>query len=156
MEEREDIKIFFSYPNNDTGGDDIIKLINEFVAENSNRSVVFPSLGARRYLSVLRCVKAVVGNSSSGILEVPSMHIPTLNIGIRQMGRQRAESVVDCDTTYESIKAGLDRVLSDEMCSHARTINNPYEKANTLEQIVEIVATFPLEKIIQKPFHDIK
>lgn len=156
LEEREDIKIFFSYPNNDTGGDDIIKLINEFVAENSNRSVVFPSLGARRYLSVLRCVKAVVGNSSSGILEVPSMHIPTLNIGIRQMGRQRAESVVDCDTTYESIKAGLDRVLSDEMCSHARTINNPYEKANTLEQIVEIVATFPLEKIIQKPFHDIK
>ena len=156
LEEREDIKIFFSYPNNDTGGDDIIKLINEFVAENSNRSVVFPSLGARRYLSVLRCVKAVVGNSSSGILEVPSMHIPTLNIGIRQMGRQRAESVVDCDTTYESIKAGLDRVLSDEMCSHARTINNPYEKANTLEQIVEIVVTFPLEKIIQKPFHDIK
>lgn len=156
LEEREDIKIFFSYPNNDTGGDAIISLIEDFVARNSHRSVVFPSLGARRYLSVLRCVKAVVGNSSSGILEVPSMHIPTLNIGIRQMGRQRAESVVDCDTTYESIKAGLDRVLSEEECTRARTIQNPYEKAGTLETIVETVATFPLENIIQKPFHDIK
>lgn len=156
LEELNDIKIFFSYPNNDTGGESIISLIEDFVARNPERSVVFPSLGARRYLSVLRCVKAVVGNSSSGILEVPSMHIPTLNIGIRQMGRQRAESVIDCDTTYESIKAGLDRVLSDEECRRAIEIHNPYEKDGTLEKIVEIVATFPLENIIQKPFHDIK
>jgi hypothetical protein len=134
----------------------IIDLIEEFVAQHPERSVVFPSLGARRYLSVLRCVAAVVGNSSSGILEVPSMHIPTLNIGIRQKGRQRATSVIDCGVSLEEISAGLSQVLSQEERNRARNIQNPYEQPDTLNKIVEIVATFPLDNIIQKPFYDIK
>lgn len=150
-----EIKVFFSYPNNDTGGDAIINMINDFATRNSQRCVVFPSLGARRYLSVLKCVKAVVGNSSSGILEVPSMHIPTLNIGIRQQGRQRADSVIDCGTSFEEIKEGLDKVLSQEVCNNAKLSVNPYEQPDTLNKIVEIVATFPLENIISKPFYDI-
>lgn len=156
LDRRKDIKILFSYPNNDTGGNDIIQLIDRFVSNNADRSAVFPSLGARRYLSVLRCVSAVVGNSSSGIIEVPSMHIPTLNIGIRQKGRQRAESVIDCGVTFEEISEGLEKVLSEESISSARTCNNPYEQAETLDKIVEITATYPLENIIQKPFYDIK
>lgn len=156
LDRRKDIKILFSYPNNDTGGNDIIQLIDRFVSNNADRSAVFPSLGARRYLSVLRCVSAVVGNSSSGIIEVPSMHIPTLNIGIRQKGRQRAESVIDCGVTFEEISEGLEKVLSEESISSARTCNNPYEQAGTLDKIVEITATYPLENIIQKPFYDIK
>ena len=155
LELHQDYKILFSYPNNDPSGQIIIELIEDFVSRNHERSIVFPSLGARRYLSVLKCVSAVVGNSSSGILEVPSMHIPTLNIGIRQQGRQRAESVIDCGTSFEDICAGLERVLSAEEQARAKTIANPYEQPNTLNKIVETVATFPLDNIIQKPFYDI-
>ena len=155
LELHQDYKILFSYPNNDPSGQVIIELIEDFVSRNHERSIVFPSLGARRYLSVLKCVSAVVGNSSSGILEVPSMHIPTLNIGIRQQGRQRAESVIDCGTSFEDICAGLERVLSAEEQARAKTIANPYEQPNTLNKIVETVATFPLDNIIQKPFYDI-
>ena len=156
LELQPEIKVLFSYPNNDPSGQIIIDLIEEFVAQHPERSVVFPSLGARRYLSVLRCVAAVVGNSSSGILEVPSMHIPTLNIGIRQKGRQRATSVIDCGVSLEEISAGLSQVLSQEERNKARNIQNPYEKPDTLNKIVEIVVTFPLDNIIQKPFYDIK
>lgn len=156
LELHPEVKVLFSYPNNDPSGQIIIDLIEEFVAQHPERSVVFPSLGARRYLSVLRCVAAVVGNSSSGILEVPSMHIPTLNIGIRQKGRQRATSVIDCGVSLEEISAGLSQVLSQEERNRARNIQNPYEQPDTLNKIVEIVATFPLDNIIQKPFYDIK
>ena len=156
LELQPEIKVLFSYPNNDPSGQIIIDLIEEFVAQHPERSVVFPSLGARRYLSVLRCVAAVVGNSSSGILEVPSMHIPTLNIGMRQKGRQRATSVIDCGVSLVEISAGLSQVLSQEERNKARNIQNPYEQPDTLNKIVEIVATFPLDNIIQKPFYDIK
>lgn len=156
LDRQNDYKIFFSYPNNDPNGKSIISLIDDFVARNSERSVVFPSLGTRRYLSLLRYVRVVVGNSSSGILEVPSMHIPTLNIGIRQHGRQQAKSVVNCGVTFEEISEGLSIVLSDEMQHIAKCSKNPYEQPDTLNKIVETIATFPLENIIQKPFHDIK
>lgn len=156
LERLPEVKVLFSYPNNDPNGRVIIELIEDFVTRYPERSVVFPSLGMRRYLSVLRCVSAVVGNSSSGIIEVPSMHIPTLNIGIRQQGRQRAASVVDCGVSEEDVFNGLCRVLSPEERSHARLVQNPYEQSDTLEKIVETVATFPLEDIISKPFFDIK
>lgn len=156
LERLPEVKVLFSYPNNDPSGRIIIELIEDFVQRHPGRSAVFPSLGMRRYLSVLRCVLAVVGNSSSGIIEVPSMHIPTLNIGIRQQGRQRATSVVDCGVSEEEIYKGLCRVLSEEERAHARMVQNPYEQEDTLERIVETVATFPLHDIISKPFFDIK
>lgn len=156
LERLRDVKVLFSYPNNDPSGRIIISLIEDFVARHAGRSAVFPSLGMRRYLSVLRCVAAVAGNSSSGILEVPSMHIPTLNIGIRQQGRQRAASVVDCGVSEDEIYEGLCRVLSAEERAHARNVQNPYEQPDTLEKIVETVATFPLNDIIRKPFFDVK
>lgn len=156
LETHDDYKTFFSYPNNDPSGQVIITLIEDFVARYPERSAVFPSLGARRYLSVLRYMSAVVGNSSSGILEVPSMHIPTLNIGIRQQGRQRAASVIDCGVTFDEINAGLNRALSEEAREIAKSATSPYEQPDTLNKIVETIATFPLENIIQKPFHDIK
>ncbi|MBS7376277.1 MAG: UDP-N-acetylglucosamine 2-epimerase (hydrolyzing), partial [Muribaculaceae bacterium] len=92
-------KVIFTYPNNDTNGAIIIELINAYADAHPHRVAVFPSLGMRRYLSALHCVAAVIGNSSSGIVEVPSMGIPTLNIGIRQEGRLAAESVTNCGVT---------------------------------------------------------
>lgn len=149
-------KVIFTYPNNDTAGRVIIDMLDQYAARNPQRVAVFPSLGMRRYLSALRCVKAVVGNSSSGIVEVPSMKIPTLDIGIRQQGRACADSVLHCAGSAEAISAGLDTVLSDEWQARARSTVNPYEQPDTLERIVDAVVNTPLEGITIKPFHDLK
>lgn len=84
LNEYPDIKIIFTLPNSDTDGRVIIRLINEYVSKHQEKAIAYPSLGLKRYLSALQFVKAVVGNSSSGIIEVPSFGIPTLNIGDRQ------------------------------------------------------------------------
>ena len=110
----------------------------------------------RRYLSTLRCATAVVGNSSSGIVEVPSMGIPTLDIGIRQAGRTAAESVVHCGVSVDEISEGLNLILSDEFREKARRVVNPYFQPDTLEKIVTTVAETPLDGITIKTFHDIK
>lgn len=150
-----DYKVIFTYPNNDTQSSQIISLINDYVDRNRRRCAAFASLGMRRYLSALRRVAAVVGNSSSGIVEVPSSGIPTLNIGIRQRGRIAAESVVNCGTSRREISRGLATVLSPEMQLKAKTVVNPYEKPDTLERMVKAIAETPLEGILIKPFYDI-
>ena len=155
LDARSDFKVFFSYPNNDTAGRVIIDLIEQYVAEHPGRAFVRPSYGQRRYLSMLRFMTAVVGNSSSGIVEVPSMHIPTLNIGIRQNGRQRAASVVDCGVTLDEISHGLNRVLSAAERENARRVLNPYEQPDTLQRIVDVVCNTPLSGITIKPFYNL-
>ncbi len=155
LDRHDDYKVLFTYPNNDTYGRAIIDLIESHAARHPHRIAVRPSLGMRRYLSALRCVAAVVGNSSSGIVEVPSMGIPTLNIGIRQDGRLAADSVVNCGVSVDEIDCGLQRVLSDEMHTKARTVVNPYEQPDTLRLMVDAIATTPLDNIIVKPFYDL-
>ena len=155
LDSRPDYKVFFSYPNNDTAGRVIIDMIEQYVAAHPDRAYVRPSYGQRRYLSMLRLMTAVVGNSSSGIVEVPSMHIPTLNIGIRQNGRQRAASVVDCGVSLEEISRGVDRVLSDAEREKARTVQNPYEQPDTLQRIVDVVCHTPLDGITIKTFYNL-
>ena len=149
-------KVIFTYPNNDTNGEVIIELINAYADAHPERVAVFPSLGMRRYLSALHLVAAVVGNSSSGIVEVPSMGIPTLNIGIRQQGRLAAESVVNCGVDEQQIADGLHKVLSPEWREHCRQVANPYEQPDTLQKIVDAVCSTPLNDIITKPFYDLK
>ena len=155
LERRSDYKVFFSYPNNDTAGRIIIDMIEDYVRQNPERAYVRPSYGQLRYFSLMRFMKAAVGNSSSGIVEVPSLHIPTLNIGIRQNGRRRAASVVDCGVTLDEISRGLHRVLGADMQQLARTVQNPYEQPDTLQRIVDVVCNTPLEGITVKRFHDL-
>ena len=155
LESRSDYKVFFSYPNNDTAGRIIIDMIEDYVRQNPERAYVRPSYGQLRYFSLMRFMKAAVGNSSSGIVEVPSLHIPTLNIGIRQNGRRRAASVVDCGVTLDEISRGLHRVLGTDMQQLARTVQNPYEQPDTLQRIVDVVCGTPLEGITVKRFHDL-
>ena len=152
LDEYPDYKVIFTLPNSDTDGRVIIQLINEYVAKHSDRAVAYTSLGLRRYLSVLQFVKAAVGNSSSGIIEVPSFGIPTLNIGDRQRGRLAAESVVNCGTSKEDIIAGLERVLNAE----TKEIHNPYEGKNTTADILQVLKTYPLGGLIQKSFYNLK
>lgn len=147
-------KLIFTFPNSDTDGRVIIERIKEYVQKNSNRSIAFPSLGLKRYLSALRFVCAVVGNSSSGIIEVPSFGIPTLNIGDRQKGRIAATSVVNCGTEKDEILVGLRKILSPDFS--CKDVSNPYEGQNTAEEIVKILQAYPLEGLINKEFYNLK
>lgn len=156
LDRHSDYKVIFTYPNNDTDGKVIIELIEAYANKHPERVAVFPSLGQRRYLSVLQYVRAVAGNSSSGIVEVPSMKIPTLDIGIRQRGRLAADSVTHCGVSTEEISAGLDEVLSDAAQAKARTAKNPYEQPDTLGKIVDSICTYPLNGSTIKPFYDLK
>lgn len=152
LDEYPDYSTIFTLPNSDTDGRVIIKLINEYVARHSDRSVAYPSLGLRRYLSALKYAKAAVGNSSSGIIEVPSFGIPTLNIGDRQKGRLAADSVINCGTSKEDIMVGLDKALG----MNCEQITNPYEGENTTEDILSVLKKYPLEGLIQKSFYNLK
>lgn len=155
LEERQDLRVVFTMPNSDTGGQFIVDAINGFVARNAERAKAYKSLGVLRYLSVMKQVAAVVGNSSSGLLEVPSFGIPTLNIGDRQNGRIAAESVYSCAPDKESVMSGLDKVLSKEFRELAYVVCNPYEKANTAEEMFKVISTYPLDGLNQKKFYNI-
>lgn len=155
LEDRQDLRVIFTMPNSDTGGQLIVDAINGFVTRNAERTKVYKSLGVLRYLSVMKQVAAVVGNSSSGLLEVPSFGIPTLNIGDRQNGRIAAESVYNCAPDKESVLNGLTKVLSKEFRELAFAVRNPYEKANTAEEIFKVISTYPLDRLVQKRFYNI-
>lgn len=148
-------QLLFTLPNSDTDGRVIIQKIKDYVSKNSDRAFAITSLGKRRYYSALKYTTAVIGNSSSGLVEAPSFHIPTLNIGNRQQGRTRGESVIDVDATYEGIRKGLNKALSTEFMNRAKKANNPYEKENTLLEIFNTIKTYPLEGLIKKHFYDL-
>lgn len=143
--------IIFTYSNSDTNSQIIIKRIQEYVERNSERCMFIPSLGQRRFFSVLKHMTAVIGNSSSGIIEVPSFSIPTLDIGERQKGRIVADSVIHCGYLVDEIKAGLDRVIN---YPH-KSIDNPYHKEGTCTAILQTIKTYPLENLVQKHFYDL-
>lgn len=150
-----DSHILITYPNNDARGRIIIDMIEAYAARNPQRVRVIPSLGKLRYLSALRCVSAVVGNSSSGIIEVPSMGIPTVNIGIRQRGRLCSDSVIHCGDSADEIAAAIAKALSPEGQATARTASNPYVRPDTLELSVRAIAETPLDRLSSKKFYDI-
>ena len=155
LEKRKDLRVFFTMPNSDTGSQAIVDAINAFVAYNSNRAIAYKSLGIKRYLSVMKYAGAVVGNSSSGLLEVPSFGIPTLNIGDRQKGRMAADSVYNCETDKESILKGLDTIMSPAFKQKASKTQNPYDKEGTAQAIFDVISTYPLDELKQKHFYDI-
>jgi UDP-N-acetylglucosamine 2-epimerase (non-hydrolysing)/GDP/UDP-N,N'-diacetylbacillosamine 2-epimerase (hydrolysing) len=140
LNEFPEVGLILTYPNSDSDGREIIKRLKEFVKHNAERAVVVESLGQLRYFSALQFVNAVVGNSSSGIIEVPSFNIPTLNIGSRQSGRIAAESVINCSTDTLEIKTKLDLILKNSRVKHA--VLNPYEKNGTSENIIKELKLF--------------
>ena len=151
LESYKDYHIIFTYSNSDTNSQIIIKRIQEYVDQNHGRCMFIPSLGQRRYFSALKYVKAVLGNSSSGIIEVPSFGIPTLDIGDRQKGRIAADSVIHCGYSTEEIMYGLEKVVAYKV----QKIDNPYYKEGTCDAILKVIKTYPLENIVQKHFYDL-
>ncbi|MBR5332922.1 MAG: UDP-N-acetylglucosamine 2-epimerase (hydrolyzing) [Muribaculaceae bacterium] len=156
LDEFPDNKVIITYPNNDAQGHVIIELIEAYASNNQDRVMVKPSLGLLRYISALHYVDAVVGNSSSGIIEVPSMGIPIVNIGMRQQGRMASESVIHCADDKDSIVEAIRYALSDVGREKAKSAQNPYCKENTLQLIVEAIATTPLGDLQRKTFYDLK
>lgn len=147
-------QLIFTSPNADTGGRALIPLIEDFVAARPNARV-YPSLGQLRYLSCLQFVDGVVGNSSSGLLEAPSFGIGTVNIGVRQSGRLKAASVIDCEADSASICAALQRLYSADFRATLAQVRNPYGEPGAARRIVEALAATPLVGLVRKTFHDI-
>lgn len=148
-------KLLITYPNNDPDGMIIIEMIEQYARLHPTRVKLIPSLGLTRYMSALKYVAAVVGNSSSGIIEVPSMGIPTVNIGCRQKGRIAATSVIDCEPDTDSIVQAITKALSNDFKEQAQKTVNPYYRPDTLQLIVKAIATTPIETLHTKHFHDI-
>lgn len=155
LDEYPDAHLIFTMPNSDTDGRVIINLINEYVKNKSMRACAFISLGQIRYLSLLKYVDVILGNSSSGLIEAPSFHVPTVNIGDRQKGRIRAPSVIDCSPKKQSIMMALERAFSKSFISSIRTVENPYGPKGASKKIKEILKSFPLEGILEKEFYDL-
>lgn len=156
LDEFTEYKVIFTLPNSDTDGRIIIQMIHEYVSKHPDRCMSVPSLGLKRYLSALKYVNAVIGNSSSGIIEVPSFGIPTLDIGDRQKGRLAAESVIHCGTEQKEIAEGLRMVLAEKQKVVSKNCKNPYDKENTTKTILNIIKCYPLNQLVQKTFYNIE
>ena len=154
-------KLIFTKSNADTGGRTINRMINDYVINNNGRAITFDSLGQRNYLSALKHVGMVIGNSSSGLIEAPSFKIPTINIGDRQKGRIQAQTVISCDAVYESIAEAIRKGFSKEFRESIKDTINPYGDGGTSQRIkntlkaVEIDSDEPAYNLIRKEFYDI-
>ncbi len=148
-----DFQIVFTRPNAEVGSDEIVNIIKEFV-RNNPKAYFFDSLGSRLYLSFLKYAKAVVGNSSSGIIEVPSFLIPTVNIGNRQEGRLQPESVIQTGYSVNEICKGMEKALYDiEFLKKIKKIKNPYGDGNASKHVIEAmkeILEIPKEKLLKK------
>lgn len=132
-------QVILTYPNADNGGRTIIPLLEDYARRDPGRVLAIPSLGFRRYMSAASRTAAVIGNSSSGIIEAPSFGVPTVNIGSRQVGRLSAKSVLHCAPDVESIYQSIATAVSAEFRATCRTVSNPYGQGNASEQIVRIL-----------------
>ena len=156
IDELENTNIIFTKANSDTDGRIINQMIDEYVTKNSHKSVGFASLGQLRYLSALQYIDAVVGNSSSGLLEAPSFKIATINIGDRQKGRIKALSVIACEPKKEEILKAFKEIYSKEFQEKLKNVENPYGESCPSKQIIEVLKNVNLANILKKSFYDLK
>lgn len=157
LDANRDMKFIITKANADANGRIINQMIDEYAAQNDN-VVAFQSLGMRRYLSALKYCKMVIGNSSSGLLEVPTFKVPTVNIGDRQKGRIQAQSVINCEPDFDSICKAIEKARSEEFKKTLADVVNPYGDGKTSDKIVAVMK----EKLsdfksgdLKKKFYDI-
>jgi GDP/UDP-N,N'-diacetylbacillosamine 2-epimerase (hydrolysing) len=150
------LHVIFTKSNADTEGRIINQMIDEYVITKKNAAISFTSMGQLYYLSAMKHVDAVVGNSSSGIVEAPSFKVPTVNIGDRQKGRIQTKSVINCSPTKDAIIKALKHALSPEFKQSIQDMTNPYEKGDTAKSIKKIIKKFDLRNILKKEFYDME
>ena len=152
----EDTNIIFTKTNSDTDGRIINLMIDEYTSKNSDKSIVIASLGQLNYLSSLQYIDFIIGNSSSGLLEAPSFKIGTINIGDRQRGRIKAESVIDCLPDKKNIEEAIKKIYSNEFQKLLKNVKNPYGDGCASEKIVRVLKTVSLDDILKKAFFNVK
>ena len=155
LDELEETNLIFTKANSDTDGDVINKMIDEYVRQNPQKAVAFVSLGQLRYLSAIKFVDIVLGNSSSGLTEVPSFKKATVNIGDRQKGRIKATSVIDILPVKEEILAAIKKVYSKEFEQILKDTINPYDGGCPSKKMVKVLKETKLDGILKKKFYDI-
>ena len=142
--------LIFTKANADAGGETINRLLDEYTARRAN-AVAFTSMGALGYLSAMRYCEAVVGNSSSGVVEAPSFQKPTVNIGDRQKGRLRCRSILDCGTDTDAIERTLRVALSPAFALGCKNSRSPYNGGDTSGRIVSLLAAFLDSDLAHRP-----
>ncbi len=155
LDQFQDHKCIFTQANADTDGKIINQMMYAYVDMHFDRCMAIPSLGYLRYLSAVSLAAAVIGNSSSGIIEVPCFSVPTVNIGDRQKGRVRVQSVIDCGTETQDIVSAISKALDADFRQSLKNIKNPYFRPNTAQKIAEILTVIPLKEILKKQFYDL-
>jgi GDP/UDP-N,N'-diacetylbacillosamine 2-epimerase (hydrolysing) len=150
----DDTGLIFTMPNADPDSHILFSMIDDFVSKHAN-AASFASLGQLRYLSAIRHVDGVVGNSSSGLIEVPAFRKGTINIGDRQLGRLKAKSVIDCAPNRQSIADAIIHLYSSSFQEMLKTVENPYGEGGASDQVVKILASWPLDGLMQKRFFDL-
>lgn len=157
LETQQNLKVIFTKCNADTGGRIVNQMIDDVVAQNSERYIAFTSMGVLRYLSAVQSCQFVIGNSSSGLLEAPSFHVPTVNIGDRQKGRTRGKTVIDCLPTTEDIANAIDLARTLGFRQSIANETNPYGDGVTSVKMIDILKQFLYRDTIdvQKKFYDL-
>lgn len=150
-----DLGLIITLPNSDTEGKAIAPLLTEFARKNP-KSKVYKSLGSKKFLSCLALVDGVIGNSSSGLLEAPTLRKGTINIGDRQRGRLMANSVIQCEPLAKNIERALLEFYSADFQHLLATVDSPYGMAGASEKIVNALSQLDLTGIGKKVFHDLE
>jgi len=154
LEKLGDTHLIFTMPNSDTDGRVLFQMIEKFVTKHRHAKA-FTSLGQLNYLSCIKYVDGVIGNSSSGLAEVPTFKKGTINIGDRQKGRLKAESVIDCEPNKKSISNAISLLYSSEFQKKLSKVKNPYGSAGGSETIIKILENITLDEILKKKFYNL-
>lgn len=148
--------VVFTLPNADSGGRVITERIRAYASTHANANIL-DNLGTQAYFSVLKIARAMVGNSSSGLLEAPSFALPVVNVGRRQEGRVRAKNIIDVDADRKSIVDGIRRAVDPAFRTSIAGTVNPYGDGGAAQRILEVLRAVPLdERLIVKRFYDVK
>ena len=154
LDEFPEYQVILTYPNADDGGRSIIPLLEDYAKTDPNRVLAIPSLGQTRYLSAVKHSAAVIGNSSSGIIEVPSFDVATINIGLRQKGRLSAKSVIHCDPSKKDIVDAIDLGINKAYKINDEVIFNPYGQGDASSQIITLLKELNVNPV--KSFYNLK
>ena len=149
-----DTTILFTLPNSDADNHILIQIIREFT-ENNSYVYLFDNLGHKIYFSLIKIFDGVIGNSSSGLIEVPSLQKGTINIGDRQKGRLLASSIINCEPNNKSITNALNQLYSKEFQNNLKNIVNPYQSFKPVETIIKVIKKINLNNLIKKTFYNI-
>jgi len=150
------LPVVFTYPNADMGSRTIIERVEAFVASRPSPRVA-PNLGTRAYFSMMKYAAAMVGNSSSGIIEAASFSLPVVNIGNRQQGRVRGANVIDCVPRREAIASAIRQAVSPAFRASLAGMSNPYGNGQAADRIVSVLASVPLDaRLLRKRFHEVE